>query len=71
MKILNNIQDKRNLKVVFNLHIRNGDTCSIKIEASKDDINQTNSPRIDSKPSTNDLKEREKQRQTVRRFLKV
>ena len=37
----------------------------IKIKAFKDDICQTTSPCLDSKPSTKDLKGREKQRQII------
>ena len=42
------------------MHVREGDTCSIKIEASKDDVSQMTSPHTNGKPGTNGLKGREK-----------
>ena len=66
-RYLTSYRTKEISKLSSNSHVREGDTCSIKIEASKDDVSQTTSPHTNGKPGTNGLKGREKQRQTIQK----
>ena len=69
MKILNKSTLDRMQEIsdiIFNSHIRDGDTCSFKIEDSIDNISQTTSPHLNGKPSTKDLKGKESRDRSIR-----
>ena len=69
MKILNKLTSDRMQEIsdiIFNWHIRDGDTFSFEIEDSIDNVSQTTSPHLNGKPSTKDLKGKESRDRSIR-----